>query len=435
MRKVIVNTDIYDYHAYQRDMYVVFDRKIEKVGSMADYVWEEGTEEINGKGMLLMPGHIIGHSHIYSAFSKGISLQPFAPRTFTERLRQFWWKLDKEYDLDACYQSARVCGIDYLKSGITTIFDHHAGGYIQGSLNAIKAGIVDELGMRAMMAFETSDRFDVDACIRENVDFAQSNRSEMCRGMFGMHASMSLSENTLAAVAEARNGIPIHVHCGESIEEEYESINTYGMRAAERYAAHGLLDEDGLLAHCTNIDEREADVIREHGTVVAVNPTANLNSNNGIPDLGLMKNKGLNVIVGTDAMDSNIANEYNNLFYITQYKLNDRTTRKYTKNDLLKSIRYVYEYAGRLLGVKLGRIEEGYESDMLLIPYHISTVVDETNIFSYITGSVYRRFVPKAVFVRGEWKVRDYVTVFDEEEIYKASRESCKKTWERVAES
>ena len=72
---------------------------------------------------------------------------------------------------------------------------------------------------------------------------------------------------------------------------------------------------------------------------------------------------------------------------------------------------------------------------MLLIPYHISTVVDESNIFSYITGSVYRRFVPKAVFVRGEWKVRDYVTVFDEEEIYKASRESCKKTWERVAES
>lgn len=435
MTKIIINTDIYDYCAYQTDMYVAFDHTVIKVGKMKDYVREADAVEIDGKGMLLMPGHINGHSHIYSAFSKGITLSPFAPRTFTERLRQFWWKLDKEYDLEACYQSARVCGIDYLKSGVTTVFDHHAGGHIDGSLDAIKRGIVDELGMRAMLALETSDRFDVNACIKENVTFAENNHSDMCRGMFGMHASLTLSEKTLEAVSEARHGIPIHVHCGESQEEEFESLNRYGMRSAERYAAHGLLDKNGLLAHCTNIDEREADVIKEHGAVVAVNPTANLNSNNGIPNLGLMKNKGLNVIVGTDAMDANVTREYNNLFYLMQYKLDDRTTKKYTRQDLLKSIRYVYEYAGELLGVKLGKIEPGYESDMILVPYHVSTPVNEKNIFSYICSSVYGRFIPKAVFIRGEWKVKDYVTVFNEEQIYKDSRESCKKVWERVAKS
>ncbi len=435
MTKVIINTDIYDYHSYKTGMYVVFDKVVKEVGKMSDYVAQDVAEVIDGRGMLLMPGHIIGHSHIYSAFSKGIKLDSFAPRTFTERLRQFWWKLDKEYDLDACYQSARVCGIEYLKSGITTVFDHHAGGYITGSLDAIKRGIVDELGMRAMLAFETSDRFDIDRCIRENVDFANRNVGGMCRGMFGMHASLSLSEKTLDAVSEARNGIPIHVHCGESLEEELESLNSYGMRSAQRYAAHGLLDKNALLAHCTNIDEREADVIKEYGAVVAVNPTANLNANNGIPDLGMMKQKGLHVIVGTDAIDANITREYNNLFFVTQYKLNDRTTKLYTKGDLLESIRYVYRYAGELLGVNLGRIDAGYEADMLLVPYNISTVINEENIFSYVTGNVYGRFVPKMVFVKGECKVKDYASVFDEETIYKESRESCRKVWERVAKN
>lgn len=432
MRKVIIHVDIYDYHRYVRDAYVLFEEQILETGSMQDYVPAADTEVIDGTGMLLMPGHINGHSHIYSAFSKGIALNPFAPRTFTERLRQFWWKLDREYDLDACYQSARVCGLDYLKSGITTFFDHHAGGYITGSLDAIKRGVVDEMGMRAMLAFETSDRFDVEECIRENVEFGNRNRSTHCRGMFGLHASLTLSERTLDAVAEARGDIPIHTHCGESLEEEYESLNLYEMRSAERYAHHGLLDENALLAHCTNIDEAEAEVIREYGSMVAVNPTANLNSNNGIADFGLIKNKGLNMIIGTDAMDANVAREYNNMFYLAQYRLNDRTTRKFSRKDLLKSIHRIYEYAGRMLGVKLGEITAGFEADMILLPYNISTVIDENNIFSYVCSSVYSRFFPKEVYIGGVCKVKNYRAVFDEESIYADSRAVCEKVWKRV---
>ncbi|MCK7487655.1 MAG: hypothetical protein MZU97_20660 [Bacillus subtilis] len=38
--------------------------------------------------------------------------------------------------------------------------------------------------MRGCFAFETSDRFDVDACIRENVTFGKQNQTAFARGMF-----------------------------------------------------------------------------------------------------------------------------------------------------------------------------------------------------------------------------------------------------------
>lgn len=434
MSKAIIHADIYDYCDYIPDAYVIYDSQILQVGTMQEFdrLPEPPDEVIDGTGMLLMPGQIIGHSHIYSAFSRGATLQPFGPRTFTERLNQLWWRLDAQYDLDACYQSARAYGIEYLKSGVTTVFDHHAGGFIRGSLEQIRRGLVEEIGVRGLLCFETSDRFHVEDCIQENVSFAKENQGGMCRGMFGMHAGLTLSEETLRRVAGARGEIPIHVHAGESVEEEIESINRYGMRSVERYAEAGLLDENSLLAHCTNIDEREAELIGAYKSTVAINPTANLNSNNGLPDCGMFKRLGLNVIIGTDSLGTNITTEYQNTYYIMQTRLNDRTTKKFTKEDLRGYIRNVYQFASKLLHVKLGRIQPGYEADMILVPYHITTDMTQSNAFSYVMAGVFTHFFPKYVMVGGKNKVVNFESVFDEARIFSDSRQAARKMWNRI---
>ena len=93
------------------------------------------------------------------------SILTINPKTFKEILKQLWWKMDHFLDLDMTYYSALSSGLDQIKKGTTTLIDHHASNYITGSLNQIRKALVDDLGIRALLAFETSDRFDVDESI------------------------------------------------------------------------------------------------------------------------------------------------------------------------------------------------------------------------------------------------------------------------------
>ena len=433
MTKAIINVDCYDYHHFYPRQYVLYDETILATGPMGEYdaLPEKPREVLDGKGALLMPGHVNGHSHIYSAYARGLRIRHFAPQTFTQRLQQMWWPLDRRYTLEACYHSARVYGIEHIKSGVTTVVDHHAGGAIRGSLNQLKRGLVEEIGLRGLFCFETSDRYNVQDCIDENVSFARENPGNgKSRGLFGFHAALTLSEETLKKAARAQDGIPIHTHLGESVEEQYQSLNLCGRRAAQRFAHYGLLGQGALLAHCTNIDEAEAQLIAETGATAVLNPTANLNSNNGVPDAGLLKRFGVETAIGTDSMGTNVVKEYQNTYYIMQKKLDDRTTQKFSQDDLLDCIRAGYQYAGGMLGVKLGRILPGYAADLITVPYRVTTSIGEENAFAYIMGGVYTHFFPRDVVVAGQLKMRDYTTVFDEERIFADSRAVAQKVWE-----
>ena len=73
-----------------------------------------------------MPGLINTHTHLYSAFARGMALKDAAPGNFTQILERLWWRLDKALTLDDVYWSAMVGMIDCIRNGVTTIFDHHA---------------------------------------------------------------------------------------------------------------------------------------------------------------------------------------------------------------------------------------------------------------------------------------------------------------------
>ena len=101
--KAIINADIYDFHSYRKNQYVLYGKdgstQIEDTGPMEDFNGLGVDEKIDAKGALLMPGLVIGHGHIYSAFVRGLSL-PFRPETFTQLLEQLWWRMDAGIDLE-----------------------------------------------------------------------------------------------------------------------------------------------------------------------------------------------------------------------------------------------------------------------------------------------------------------------------------------------
>jgi len=81
--KAIINANVYDYSSYSEDSYIKFEDKITEVGSMKGF---NGADEITDVGgALVIPGLVNCHTHLYSAFARGMTI-PFHPENFMDIL-------------------------------------------------------------------------------------------------------------------------------------------------------------------------------------------------------------------------------------------------------------------------------------------------------------------------------------------------------------
>ena len=133
-----------------------------------------------------------------------------APEDFPEILERLWWPLDKALDPDAIRLSAEVMLADAIRNGTTTLIDHHASpNAIAGSLDLIAAA-VERSGLRAVLCYEVTDRdgeAKAKAGIAENVralkKYARPADGGRVAATFGMHAGLTLSDETLEACSAA----------------------------------------------------------------------------------------------------------------------------------------------------------------------------------------------------------------------------------------
>ena len=410
----------------KKDYYVVFTDKILEVGPMERFRGADSVEDLHGG--FLLPGLVNAHTHVYSTFARGMMI-PFNPRSFKDILTQLWWKLDSKLDMEATYYSALVSSVEFIRNGITTIIDHHASGVIRGTLETLKKAIVDEMGLRGIFCFETSDRFDVDEAIEENLSFSRK-KDEKSAGLFGLHASLSLSNETLEKISKVLGDLPIHIHVAESEEDEEDALKKYGVRVVERLEKYGLLNENSILAHCVHINEKEARIIAERKCFIVVNPTSNMNNAVGLPDLKLFEEKGIRVLLGNDGLGYNLTRDMMNLYF--SQKLLHKDPAYFSLSDLWKVLKNNYELAGRILGVKLGKIERGYEADMITLDYIPPTPLNEDNIHGHVFFGMFDNWKVKDTIVAGEYLMKDYALRVGVGSIFKKAREIAEKVWNRL---
>jgi cytosine/adenosine deaminase-related metal-dependent hydrolase len=209
------------------------------------------------------PGLVCAHHHLYSTLARGMPAPPRTPTSFTEILEQVWWRLDAALDLDLLRWSALLGAVEALESGTTAIVDHHASpSAIDGSLDVI-ASACAEVGVRVVCSYEVTDRHGLGgakAGLAENERFLRAGG----RGLVGAHACLTLSDESLEAVAglAADLGVGVHIHVGE------DSVDSGAAARLRPFAT-----DDWLLAHCVHVDPPLP------GTV-AHNPRSN--QNNGV---------------------------------------------------------------------------------------------------------------------------------------------------------
>ena len=430
--KALINVRIFDYQNYIENGFVVFDKTILKVGKMSEFK-NDGYQVIDGKGQLLMPNFVCAHSHIYSIFARGLIL-PFNPHNFQEILDQMWWKLDSKIDNPITYYSGIAAGSEFLLNGVTTIIDHHASGTeILGSLTSLKKALDNTLHLRSILCFETSDRYPVDECIKENISFAKRYHTEHVSGLFGMHASMSLSEATLKRISRKLKDLPIHIHVAESDMDEADSEAKYHTSIIERLDKHNLINKDSLIVHGVFLSDKELDIVKERKAYMVVNTTSNLNNAVGITDIKKFMDKKIPVMIGNDGLSSSMATEYLNAMYLTHLKNQSPTAMNI--GHILDCVNNAYDYVGRRLNIKIGKIKEGHVSDFMLLPYTPFTEMNGDNAFGHIFYGLFPNFKPCDVYVDGTRLVKNYELVSKKAKTeLLESRKYSKELWKRVKE-
>ena len=342
-------------------------------------------EFIDAKGGMIHPAFINTHEHIYSALARGLSIKGYAPNGFLEILDGLWWTIDRNLDNDLTKLSAEATYLECIKNGVTTIFDHHASfGEISGSLFAIEEAARD-FGVRSVLCYEISDRDGKEkahAAIKENVDFAKhalSLKDDFIKGMMGMHASFTISDETMELCRKEKpKEIGYHIHVAEDILDLHRCLKEHGKRIVDRLYDWDVLGEKTLLAHCIYVNPHEMDLIRDTNTMVVHNPESNMGNACGCPPTMEIVHKGILTGLGTDGYTHDMIESWKVANILHKHHLVDPGAAWAEVPEML--FQGNARIANRYFEKKLGVLEKGAAADIIITDYIPPTPMNAGNL-------------------------------------------------------
>ena len=392
---------------------------------------------IDAKGGVIMPAFINTHEHIYSAMARGLSIKGYHPKGFLDVLDGQWWTIDRKLTLEQIKYSAMDTMISCIRNGVTTIFDHHASfGHIKDSLFTI-ADAAKELGVRACLCYEVSDRDGMEKAkeaVRENAEFiryALRDESDMLAGMMGMHAQFTISDETMElAAANKPEEVGYHIHVAEGIEDLHDCLKKYGKRIVDRLYDCGILGEKTLLGHCIYINPHEMELIRETDTMVVHNPESNMGNACGCPPTMELVRRGILTGLGTDGYTYDMTESYKAANVLHKHHLCDTNAAWGEVPKMLFENNAVI--ANRYFKAPLGILKEGAAADIIVLDYDPPTRLDAGNLNGHILFGMTGRDVV-ATIGNGKVLMEDReVKVADTHEVMAKCREESAKLWKSI---
>ncbi len=395
-----------------------------------------GDRILDAQNKLVLPGFINTHTHFYSAFARGLKTKP--AKNFTEILNNLWWRLDKKLLLEDVYASALVSCCDAIKKGTTTVFDHHASpGAVKGSLDQI-AKATQKVGIKAALCYELSDRDGKTVSaqgITENQQFlerCQSDKSGILKGLFGLHASFTLRDQSLRVAQKVAEEFEagFHVHVAEDKSDQKITLETSGLPVAERLANLGILGPKTLCAHGIHLSDHELDIIKKHDAIIIHNPQSNMNNGVGTLNLQKLADKDILFGLGTDAMTHNMLEELRSALWLQNnfHKNPSAGFDVVTKSLFINNA----EICQRFFPDRVGVLAEGAAADVILMDYRSPTEMTSANVYGHAVFGFSQATVDTTIIngkiVMENKKLRD----IDEDAITQWALECSRSLWQRL---
>lgn len=344
----------------------------------------QADEVIDASGMILYPGLINTHHHLYQSFSRNLpQVQHMELFPWLKTLYEIWKNLEE----DTIFYSSLTGMGELLKHGCTTCLDHHyvfPEGKSERFLDA-QFSAADDLGIRFYATRGSMDLSVKDGglppdSVVQNIDkimydseiavkkYHDPNRYSMKQIALAPCSPFSVSEDLLrqTAIVARELGVRMHTHLAETKDEENYLLQRFGMRPLEYMESLGWVGEDVWYAHGIHFTDDELLRLAQTKTGVAHCPISNMKLSSGIANIPKMLELG--VPVGL-AVDGSASNDGSNLLeelrvgYLL-HRLNNSHTAP-TGADLLKiATRGSASVLGR---PELGAIDINMAADFFLV--------------------------------------------------------------------
>ena len=396
-----------------------------------------GAHFVDARGGLIMPGLINLHHHAYYTLARGLTPRPGAGKGLPALLEGRWWRLDRAMNLEDVYHGAAAAFLECVRSGVTTVFDHHASyGAVTGSLSEISRA-ADELGLRACLCYEVSDREGESKCraaIQENVDFIReaSRRGDGMRcGMMGMHAGFTLSDRTLEACMEALPATSgCHIHVAECLEDTTHSLQTYGKSVVRRLRERGVLGRKTLAAHCIHLNWEDVQILRETDTAVIHCPRSNMCNAAGAADVTEYSRARVGLGLGTDGEAADMLGELAAASALCRHSsqnpdagFEELPRALFTSNAA---------FANRFFETPLGVLKPGAAGDVIVLDYRPLTPLTAENLDLHLLAAAGTARVSTTAAAGKLLMEYGVLLCADEEKLLDGARKQTADLWRRV---
>jgi cytosine/adenosine deaminase-related metal-dependent hydrolase len=343
-----------------------------------------GARIIDASHMVVYPGFINCHHHLFQTLTRAVPrVQDAELFEWLVNLYEIW----REIAPELVYISALVGLGELLLTGCTTTTDHlylfpraTDGKLIDAEITAAR-----ELGIRfhptrgCMSRGRSNGGLPPDEvvqseeeilldCERVIAAYHDPAPDAMLKIALAPCSPFSVEECTMIELANLarRNGLRLHTHMAETLDEERYCEEMYGRRPIQWAEDIGWLGPDVWFAHVVHLNETEITRLAQTRTGVAHCPASNMRLGSGIAPVAAMLRAGVPVGLGVDGSASNDSSDM--WAEIRNAMLLHRVRGGAAAIDARTVLRMATNGGAAVLGYnQIGKIEVGAIADIVLI--------------------------------------------------------------------
>jgi 5-methylthioadenosine/S-adenosylhomocysteine deaminase len=326
-----------------------------------------GATAINGVGMIVLPGLVETHWHMWNTLLRSMSGEKPELGYFRTTAA-----LGQKYEPTDMYQGTRLAAAEAINSGITFVHDwcHNirSPAYFEQDLRALR-----ESGLRARFSYGAAQGMpnnqgivlaDLERLARDWPN--QSNDGLITlglawRGMGGNNPATAIPAEIYKAEIEAARklGLPISVHASGSRP---------AIGQVATIAKAGLLAKDMQIIHGVVLTPEEIEAIKAAGASVSLSPTSELRIGFGLPQTANVLAAGIPVGLSVDTVE---LTGNADMFGIMKFIQNIENGK--SENEFKLTARRVLELGtiegARSMGIadKVGSLKAGKRADLIMV--------------------------------------------------------------------
>ena len=405
------------------------DGLIVEVGKFSELETKfDAKETLGGDRFVLTPGMVNTHIHITGEpLTRG-----YVPddTPFEENVFEWLCPLYSVYTAEEERLSAQLASVEMLKSGTSTFLEAGTIRFLDDVFEALEeVGIRGRLGRWIWDLPPEPDVYKQDT--DESISLLQyqlDKYKNIANGRLGAwstlvgHTTCSdpLWKAARDLATEHETGMSFHMSPAKLDPDFF--VSEFGHRPMVHLDELGVLDDDVVMTHCVQVDDKEISVMAKTGVHVSHCPTTALKVSYGVTQVGKipeMKMAGINVAIGTDG---NNASNYSDLMRATYLVAGLFKDSRQDPQMFPAEIAYEMATLGGAKAMQLeeeiGSLEKGKKADLVLHDTDRPEWRPLLNVMNQLVWSADGRGV-HTVLVDGVKVVEEgRVTAFDEEKFY-----------------